>query len=199
MAGNKLKRRPSPANPLPVEEATPAQPLTKAPPAQHPGGKAKQGDWSRFIGFASLAMVAALFAFQTFLVAVCGMAPAIVAVVTEERRSPFRAPTIFAANFAAVIPYIAVLWERGHRLTDATRLLSDPYVWAAMYSGAIAGMALLWLGPVIAASILSGLAGQRRRTLDVVRKRLLEEWGDGLLSTTEPDQTGAKAGTTKEV
>lgn len=178
MAAPNGKKR-SPANP-PAGGAAPgrlpgmAQPLTARKP--------RPGNWSQLIGIGSVISAIAVTAFPIFLVAVCGLAPAIVAYMVDDQRLPYRLRTIAAANVAAVIPYLTLLWQRGNDINQATRLLSDPYTWAAMYLGAASGLALLWLGPVFAAGVFNGMATQRRRSLDAYRRRLIDEWGDDILS-----------------
>lgn len=156
----------------------------RAPSALQPlqARKPRRNNWSRLLGVASIISAIAVAAFPTFLVAVCGLAPVIAAYLADDQRIPYRLRTIAAANVAAVIPYLTLLWQRGHDVNQATRLLSDPYTWAAMYLGAVSGLALLWLGPVFAAGVFNGMATQRRRSLENYRRRLIEEWGDDILS-----------------
>lgn len=137
-----------------------------------------------------IALVALMcFALPTFIILFGGMAPTWVAFIVDDRRTPYRINAIAACNLAGVLPYIALLWSKGENLNYAMQILSDVFAWATMYMGAVAGMAALWIGPHIAAMIFNVQAVNQRRSLDGMRRALVEEWGTDVLPP--PEKRGA--------
>lgn len=189
------KKRIAPANALPMDDPAPT---ANAPVVGRAGAAARKPkptlNIKRILGLSTLLVMVGIGAFPTFLVLACGLAPTFVAMVVQEKHMPFRVRTIGVCNLAAVMPQIALVWQRGHHIDAATQLLSDPYVWATMYLGAAAGLLLLWAGPIVAAAIYSGMAVQRRRNLDGVRKKLIEEWGDGVIAAHDKPPPPGGAG-----
>lgn len=177
----RTKKRVKPANALPFDDPPPPlSPPVKVAQRQNTGRHNKIS-FKHIWGLSLVLVCVGLAAFPTFLVLACGMAPTLVALVVQEKHIPYRVQTIGLCNFAGVMPHIALVWQRGHHIDAATRLLMDPYVWATMYIGAAAGLLLLWAGPIIAAAVYSGMAVGRRRAFDGYRKKLIEEWGDGVI------------------
>ncbi|MDA5193001.1 hypothetical protein [Govanella unica] len=136
------------------------------------------------------------FALPTFIVFFGGMVPSWVAFIVDDRRSPYRLNVIAACNLAGVVPYLALLWSQGHSLAYAMQLLSGVYAWATMFMGAVAGFAILWVGPHLAAIFYNMDAVKQRQSLDVMRRALIEEWGPDVLPPPEkrvPDKKPATA------
>ena len=59
-------------------------------------------------------------------------------------------------------------------------LAGNIFVWGAMYGSAGAAVALLWMGPQVAAMYLDFKAARYTSFLERQKAILLEEWGDSL-------------------
>jgi hypothetical protein len=189
----RMKRRPKPANVLPFDDPAPSPPPGAKTTAPQRAARKKKINFKRVFGLTMLLVGVGMVAFPTFLMLICGMAPTLVAIVVQERHIPYRVRTIGLCNFAGVMPQISLVWQHGHHIDAATRLLADPYVWATMYIGAAGGLLLLWAGPIIAAAIYYGMAAQRRRAFDGYRKKLIEEWGDGIIAANDQTEPAGDA------
>lgn len=136
-----------------------------------------------------------LFVFPAIFVIVCvGMAPSMIAVFVDPDRNLRALPCTVALNLAGVIPVVALLWQQGNSLNDATELLHDVFIWALMYTGVALSMFLLWIAPVIVKAVLETVARHGRWRLERARERMLKEWGEGIAEAAKtPSQDGAVA------
>lgn len=159
--------------------------------------KAASGTVPALLSVFAVLLALLLFAAPTFVILFAGMAPCWVSLMVDHQRDPHRLHTIAACNFAGVLPYLVTLWVGANDMAHALHLLQDVYAWAAMYMGAAAGMAALWLGPHLAATLYGFRAVRRRRVLDAYRRALIEEWGPDLIPPAEradmPDEARDKA------
>jgi len=136
-----------------------------------------------------------LLVFPAVFVIVCvGMAPSMIAVFVDPDRNLRALPCTVALNLAGVIPVVALLWQQGNSLNDATELLHDVFIWALMYTGVALSMFLLWVVPVIVKAILETVARHARWRLERARERMLKEWGEGIAEDAKGPARKSAAG-----
>ena len=130
-------------------------------------------------------VVAAVLAMPSFIVLACGMPPALVAALIDDRPGRHASSCVFAASLAGVVPVLASLWAGGNTVVAAMQLMSNVYVWLGMYGAAAVGWMLIWLWPVIVEVVLAVVASQRIRSLRAFQERLVEEWSETVAGATE--------------
>lgn len=125
-----------------------------------------------------------IFALPTMLVLTFGLLPTLVAFVVDLHPRKYAARTVGFLNIAGTLPFLVSLWSGHHSLIEAMKILTDVYVWFVIYSAAAVGW-ILYLGmPSVAGFLMEINAARRVGKLDAERRKLIEEWGEGV------DRTG---------
>lgn len=148
-----------------------AKPKTKAKAASATPGTGIAIFWAMV--FTGLGIV---FIPPTMLVVFAGLIPSLVAILLNTGRIGSVA-TMLAFNIAGILPVVGILWERGQTFSEAFRLLSDVYMWLAMFGGAGIGMFLSWALPIVVFSVYELRAKAAISRLQKRRAKLVEEWG----------------------
>lgn len=112
----------------------------------------------------------------TMIVIFAGMIPSLVAILLNTERTGGIA-TMISFNLAGVIPVVGILWERGQTFSEALKILSDVYMWLAMFGGAGLAVFLTWAVPVVVFSAYELQAKANIAKLQKRRAKLIEEWG----------------------
>jgi len=86
---------------------------------------------------------------------------------------------VMFCNMATVIPSVRHLFATNDSAGDVLAQLST---WLIMFSGAVAGYAVITIAPMIAAIAIQAMAGERLRKLAKQRQKLIEEWGPDVAS-----------------
>ena len=153
------------------------------------GSRAKSTFWV-FVVLASCFLV---FLMPTiFILFVVGMVPTWIAGFVE-RHGMGRVQVTAGLNLAGVIPFIAQLWHTNGSFDALMSLAGNIFVWGAMYGSAGAAVALLWMGPQVAAMYLDFKAARYTSFLERQKAILLEEWGDSLGTDDEEEKFGDPA------
>ncbi len=126
----------------------------------------------------------------TLLVLLSGMIPSIVAALLNTSRIGGNLAAMIALNLSGVIPVLGILWQRGHNLDEAFIILSDPYMWLAMFGGAGIATFLSWGVPIFVFAVYEVKAKSAARKLMRQRTKLLEEWGDQLAEDAKARTSG---------
>lgn len=117
-----------------------------------------------------------------FIFMLLALLPAILSyfVDTDPGKSMFK--TVFTCNFAATLPWTIPIVKAGFSMEsyNVTNLMTSPTVWMFVYLGAAAGYALVFLCRLIAKFILIVTYEYRIARLEMIQKRLLDEWGDAI-------------------
>ena len=112
----------------------------------------------------------------TMLVLLSGMIPSIVATLLNSQRAGDLA-SLIAFNLAGVIPVVGILWQRGQTFHEASLMLTDVYMWLAMFGGAVVALFLAWAVPVVVFAAYELQAKAAVAKLLKQRAKLIEEWG----------------------
>lgn len=128
-----------------------------------------------------LAAILMVFALPAFLMAAVGLLPSLLAIATDDTPRRQASRCVFAMNLAGVIPIAAIAAQSGNELSAATNMLTNVYIWLAMYGAAACGWGLLWLGPILAEGVVQHLVERETRRLQKRHADLVSEWGRGVL------------------
>ena len=125
-----------------------------------------------------VAMLLVVVALPLCLVFVAGMAPTIVAAITDRNPRRYLLRTVGVLNLAGMVLPVAALLHAGLTVYGAALVLFDPYKWLWMYGTAALGW-LVYLGmPSIARVMVEAKAVRMEHELQERAKALIEEWGE---------------------
>jgi len=134
---------------------------------------AKNGTLIFVVG--SLLFVAAL---PLCLVFAAGMAPTIVAALTDINPKRYLLRTIAVLNLSGMIVPVAALLHHGLTIVGAAEVLLDPYKWLWMYGAAALGW-VCYLGmPPFARLYVDARAVRLEEDLQKRAQALVDEWGE---------------------
>lgn len=140
--------------------------------------------------FGSAAAMGILF-LPTSIILAIGMLPTFIAMLVEDDADHTAPITVGAMNFAGVMPFIILLWQRGQTLNNALNLMTEPVNWLVMYGAALGGWIVYFVLPSFVAVWATLRAEFKIRELKALQEKLQKEWG--------PDVTGARqAGETQK-
>ncbi len=134
-----------------------------------------------------IVVVTGALAFPTFIILACGMVPALVAALIDDKPGRHVSYCVIAASLAGIAPVLSALWAGGNTVAVAMLLLGDVYVWLGMYSAAALGWSMIWLFTIIAELVLSIIASMRVRKLYLTQEEMVAEWGEGVTGKADFD------------
>lgn len=114
------------------------------------------------------------YAFIFLLVAVL---PSIVAHIVDKSPSRLVFQIVMACNLTGVLPQFGTLISSNASEASFYSLIGNPIVWITMYGAAAIGWIIVSFTPSIALFIVSAMNTVKITQLQMVQKRLVEEWG----------------------
>ncbi len=156
--------------------------------AAHDAPKRKSssaGNMGGLLLIVSIVVVTGALAFPTFIILACGMIPALVAALIDDKPGRHVSYCVIAASLAGIAPVLSALWAGGNTVAVAMLLLGDVFVWLGMYSAAALGWSMIWLFAIIAEVVLSMMATRRVRRLTLARAKIVAEWGEDVAGTVD--------------
>ena len=164
--------------------------LPDAPDAPVPAPRrrplASGNTWGLLLIIFAVVMTGAV-AFPTFIILACGMPPALVAALIDNRPGRYASYCVMAANLAGITPVLAALWFGGNSVALAMLLMSDVYVWLGIYGAAAFGWVLIWLLANITEFMLALIANYGISQRRAAQRALAEEWGAGVTGEAGDD------------
>ena len=98
-----------------------------------------------------------------------GMVPTLVAmVVISGHCAVQRLVTVASFNLAGVLPFVINVWTGGD---TASAILTDIFSWMVMLGAAGCGTLINYVGPIVAAQVLTGMAKSDQAVLAQARKK----------------------------
>lgn len=154
------------------------------------GGKAKKKGRSRMLTFLLLLLPAALVVLPTTMIFGVGMIPTIVAYMID--RDPEKpAPIIVGGlNFCGCMPFAIMLWQQGHGMSIAMKMLANPLTWLVMYGAAALGWAFYYGIPPAVANAEIRSAEKRVEELRMTKSELVQQWGPEVAGDAFEDGDG---------
>lgn len=89
------------------------------------------------------------------------------------------------ANGAGVVVLFVDVWNSPSVFES---LIMSPNTWVIMWGAAVIGYALNYVGPMIAAMIMQGLAQDRIKNINQQKQELVELWGHEVLGGKDDDK-----------
>ena len=150
---------------------------TASPPPASPSTKKQV---SRFITFLLCLIPLALVFRPTAAIIIVGLIPSYVAFMVDRDPKKYTATAVAALNMVGILPVLIKLWTSGHSLSAVGELLSSPFNWAMMFSGAAVGWVLMSVIPALMVAIMMGQDKIKLSQIKARQKQMLEEWGPEL-------------------
>ncbi len=116
----------------------------------------------------------------TFALAMVYLLPTIVIGSTRLLRVPGAMATMFGMNMSGALPGLVAHWKRNGSFDDAFRMMLDPEFLMINLAACAIGLVLLFAAPFIARAWVDIASARLRSRAVAQRKRLLDEWGDGV-------------------
>jgi hypothetical protein len=160
--------------------------------SETPRGERQGRGWMLF-SLLLLGMFIATVAFPSFIILACGLPPTAVSGLIDSRRARDTLICVLVTNLCGIAPALVRLWAGGNTLAIAMSLLTDPYVWLAMYGAAAVGWCLLWIVPIGAEVALTLVDNERIRQFRRYQNKLVAEWGPGVAGVAEPSLPATRA------
>lgn len=131
------------------------------------------------LGLYLIGFVSAVFAVPTLvLLLMVGLGPTMVSwLVNQHSHRGAHLLTIFAFNLSGVLPFLVQLWPKGKNFAALIELLTDVFVYLAMYGAAAAALLVLLIAPQLAAAYLQIRARDQLRAIERSQTALVAEWG----------------------
>ncbi|MEO3434190.1 hypothetical protein [Inquilinus sp. CAU 1745] len=123
------------------------------------------------------ALPPALMALPTALILVAGMVPTLVALLVDRNPEKYAAVTVGSLNFCGVASVVITLWQTGHSIDNAFRLMIDPFSWLIMLGSAAFGWMVYAGIPPAVGFVLKMRYEAEVAKLKATQKELVEEWG----------------------
>ena len=163
-----------------------ATPVVANPGQQQTEGK-RRAPYVLQIGISVAVVVALIFSLPTVVLLFLGLLPAMVAFIVDDDPRKYATMFVVSTNFAGTWFFLLELWTGDHSLAEAMVILTDVYAWLLIYSAAALGwLCFLWF-PSIAALFMEMTAGRRIAGLKLKQKKLIEEWGEGIVRAPAGD------------
>ena len=144
-----------------------------------------------------LAPLLVFVAYPTFMVALGGMLPTLVAFIVDNRKERYAARTVGYLNLSGVFIVCLDMWAGDHTWQHALDLLSQPINYLIMFGAAAAGWVLYFLIPPIANAYLTIHNDLRMKSLNSEQEKLVKEWGTGVRRNAPPLDSKARTETTE--
>jgi len=96
-----------------------------------------------------------------------------------------RTMSVGFANAAGILVLIGDVWSNSSAFNN---MIVDVNNWIVMWGSAAIGYALNYVGPMIAAMVLQGLAQDRIKNITQEKQELVELWGHEVLGSKDDDK-----------
>lgn len=113
------------------------------------------------------------------MVFAAGMAPTMVATIgLSGPSSGQRLLTMACFNLAGVLPFVINVFKGDD---SAGTVLVDVFSWGVMLGAAGCGAMINYVGPMVAAQVLTNMSKADQAMIERARKKIVAEWGDEIL------------------
>jgi hypothetical protein len=135
-----------------------------------------------------LLLPAAVIILPTSMLLLAGLIPTIVAIIVDRDTEKSAALTVGAMNLCGVAPFIVQLWQQGHTIALAMRMLSTPHIWLVMFGAAALGWVMYFFIPQIVVAVASLRAQSKIKELEERRALLIADWGTEIMARPDHDK-----------
>ena len=113
---------------------------------------------------------------SSLLILSLGMLPSLVAYFCDRTEQKYALFCVGGLNFCGTFPFILKLTD-DHSFSAAMHIMSDVFSLAIIFAAAGFGWMMFLSIPPVVSSFLTVLAESRVKTLRVIQKRIVDEWG----------------------
>lgn len=156
--------------------------------AQPTAAKPNKPTWTRQVlswpvlsGTALGVVLLIAFALPIMVLLIVGMLPTVAALLVDRSGGLRSTRCVAAANFAGVLPIIAMVLRDGNSMAALSDLMSQGHVWLIMYGAAACGWGLLRAGPAVAGAVVARLVQREIATIKRDQSKLVNDWGRKIL------------------
>ncbi|HLN24173.1 MAG TPA: acyl-CoA synthetase [Patescibacteria group bacterium] len=155
-----------------------------------PGAKkgkaaAKGGSGGNKLLLVLTAMALVPFSLPTLMVLFVGLLPTLVAAVVERGNARYAWICVGGLNFAGLAPWLFNLWFGHHTLEYAWEQITSVTMLLTAFGASALGSLLYMATPPVVGMVTAMTSQRRAANLAVVQKKLVEKWGDGVVSRDE--------------
>jgi hypothetical protein len=128
-------------------------------------------------------VILAFFKTDVAMLIALGLIPTIVLGFTGKgTHKTQRMMTVGLANLAGIIMLVADVWSGA---VNFDQIITGADSWIIMWGSAAIGYALNYVGPMIAAIVMQGLAQDRIKNINQQKQELVELWGHEVLGNND--------------
>ncbi len=124
----------------------------------------------------AIGTVMAIYSLPSFLLTFGGMAPAMMAYLTDETPGKYAFRAVAAFNLAGLAPYLIESLSLANTMSAALLRATDVSMWFTIYGAAMIGWLLVWFAPRVASVVISATIEQRIKRAVAARGMLAKEW-----------------------
>lgn len=128
------------------------------------------------LGLSGVGAALAVYALPVFIILYGGMLPTMVAYLTDERPGRHLTLTVTALNLAGLVLALKPFLASSFSLEASFAVVVQPSSWLTVYGFALVGWLLVWIMPLLAASMLEIADRQRFRSLEIAREAIVRKW-----------------------
>lgn len=120
--------------------------------------------------------------YYAFAFFVLGMLPSILSILIDKGSGRFASKTIFACNFAGILPFLFDIAITPEKSFTAQQLMNSVFTWSFVYGFAAIGGMMIWVVPEVTSILFSLRADIKTTSLLSEQEGLLTEWGEEVKS-----------------
>lgn len=113
-----------------------------------------------------------------FVFFIIGMLPCIIAYYLDISKYGYTFQSVFAANLAAMMPYITKMISHGPSSSMLHEIMGNSLNWFIIYGAALAGYGLVKICPIAAEFMVAGMHKTQIARYEHIQKKLESEWGN---------------------
>jgi len=154
----------------------------RAKPAAKTAKAAKGGNK---LGIILFVMALVPFALPTLLVMVVGLLPTMAAAFAERGNARYAWVCVGGLNFAGLAPWLFNLWFGHHTLEFAFEQITSVTMLLTAFGASALGSLLYMATPPVVGMVTAMTSQRRAANLAQLQKKLVEQWGDGVVTREE--------------
>lgn len=157
-------------------------------PAGANTGKRKRGRGRHSVVAVVMGLfVVSIMFMPTAMIFAVGMVPTLVAFISGRDPDRYAPIAVGSLNFCGVMPTAIDLWQTGHTIANAARILSDPLNWLIMYAAAAIGWLIYFTVPAATQAFIAHSHQAQIAKKQKLQKELLAEWGRAVTGLPEDE------------
>lgn len=129
----------------------------------------------------------------TAMIFAVGMVPTLVAYISGRDPDRYAPIAVGSLNFCGVMPTVIDLWQTGHTVSNAARILGDPLNWLIMYAAAAIGWLIYFTVPAATQAFIAHSHQAHIAKKQKLQNELLAEWGRAVAGLPDEEEPAENA------